>query len=1030
MSTSGWSKALPVVCLQFLFLVTAASAQNTIRVPADQPTIQQAIGIAQNGDTVLVAPGTYLENIDFLGKAITVASSGGASVTTIDGGNKASVVTFKTSEGNNSILQGFTITHGTASFEGAGIMISSASPTVENNIITANQGCQGVGVAVGFGSPIIRSNTISNNIQATCSGGDGGGISVRGVGTSQILNNIITGNQISGGGDGGGIGLNGSSATIVGNTIQHNHVFNDGGGISLINADSANIIQNLITDNSANGNGGGVFWSVPSGNRGPLLVNNTVANNTAGSGSAAFSVGFVANVRLVNNLFIGHAGAVAVNCDGAFNPTPPTFSFNDVFSNGAAAYAGACPDVTGSNGNISQDPLFVNQASADYHLQSSPAIDAGSNVAPDLPQQDLDNNPRVAIGSAPVCASTIDLGVYEFVLTNAAALSPASLTFAKQAVGATSPSQALTLSATQGCFQISSVPVTGDFAQTNNCPTTLASGNSCSIQVIFSPTAVGPRSGTLAVNGNSQGAAPSATLTGQGGTVVANVSPASLDFGTQLIHTTSAAQVVTLSNSGDLALQISSISTTGDFAQTNNCPASLPSGTSCSINVAFTPLHSTSETGTLTVSSNGGSPVVSLSGTGIAPQMTESPRSLTFPGQSINTTSAAQVITLSNTGTAPLQVSSISTTGEFAQTNNCPASLAPGAACSISVTFTPTGGFTRNGTLVIQSNPIPETDGLALIGTGLVPAPAFAVTNLNFVTQRVNTTSPAQIFTLTNNGNGTLVNNGIFTTDSEFAQTNNCGATLAPNQSCNISVTFTPTSRGAKSATLSLNTSQQITVPTVGLSGTGVAAIASLTPSLAFPAQVVETTSFLNAILANNGDASLDISSIVISGDYSQTNSCPPSLAPGGSCTIQVGFTPATSGLRTGLLTVTDDDLASSQQSSTLNGTGLDYVLSASPASVTITAGATAWYTVTSTASGGAFPNAVSFTCSGIPTRSSCSFSPASVSPGSSSASSTLSIATTSRHGGKGTPAGTYIITVTGKSGNLTHPTTVKLIVQ
>src|SRR5215471_4590467 len=227
-----------------LFLNASAAAQATIHVPADQPTIQQAIAAAQNGDTVLVSPGAYTENIDFQGKAITVASAGGASVTTIDGGNKASVVTFQTGEGNNSILNGFTVTHGTASFEGAGILISSASPTIENNIITANQGCQGVGIAVAFGSPIIKNNTISNNTATTCSGGDGGGISVRGAGSAQILNNTITGNQIPVGGSGGGIALNAAGTpTISGNTIQHNSVFNDGGGMNLDNQSDATIVQ-------------------------------------------------------------------------------------------------------------------------------------------------------------------------------------------------------------------------------------------------------------------------------------------------------------------------------------------------------------------------------------------------------------------------------------------------------------------------------------------------------------------------------------------------------------------------------------------------------------------------------------------------------------------------------------------------------------------------------------------------------------------------------------------------------------------
>ena len=97
-------------------------ARNRIHVPADQPTIQAAITAAQPGDTVLVSPGTYVENINFQGKAITVASSDGAGVTTIDGhlGND-SVVKFTLGEGNGSVLKGLTITGGNSFFNAGGI---------------------------------------------------------------------------------------------------------------------------------------------------------------------------------------------------------------------------------------------------------------------------------------------------------------------------------------------------------------------------------------------------------------------------------------------------------------------------------------------------------------------------------------------------------------------------------------------------------------------------------------------------------------------------------------------------------------------------------------------------------------------------------------------------------------------------------------------------------------------------------------------------------------------------------------------
>src|SRR6185312_11526431 len=243
----------------------------------------------------------------------------------------------------------------------------------------------------------ISGNTISNNTQVTCSGGNGGGI-FAGGGAPQILNNIITGNQLRLGGDGGGITLNGSSATISGNTIQHNSVFNNGGGISTFNSGSPSIVQNLITDNFTNSNGGGISIEVSSGSRGPFVVNNTIANNTASSGSAVYSEGFVASVQLFNNILVATPGAVALECNGSFNTTPPVLTANDAFSSGATRFAGTCAAAQGTNGNVSVDPQFVDSIGGNFHLQAaSPVIDAGNNSAPNLPAVDLDGNPRIAI---------------------------------------------------------------------------------------------------------------------------------------------------------------------------------------------------------------------------------------------------------------------------------------------------------------------------------------------------------------------------------------------------------------------------------------------------------------------------------------------------------------------------------------------------------------------------------------------------------------------------------------------------------
>src|SRR5215831_9548513 len=163
-----------------------------IRVPSDQPTIQSAINVATFGDTVIVAPGTYVENINFGGKAITITSESGPQVTIIDGRNADSVVSFISGEGRDSVLNGFTLQNGIANqspLEGGGISIQGSSPTITNNAIRNNQACDGGGIGIGFGSPLIQLNTITSNRAGTnfCSGGNsGGGILIRGASSAEI----------------------------------------------------------------------------------------------------------------------------------------------------------------------------------------------------------------------------------------------------------------------------------------------------------------------------------------------------------------------------------------------------------------------------------------------------------------------------------------------------------------------------------------------------------------------------------------------------------------------------------------------------------------------------------------------------------------------------------------------------------------------------------------------------------------------------------------------------------------------------
>jgi subtilase family serine protease len=223
--------------------------------------------------------------------------------------------------------------------------------------------------------------------------------------------------------------------------------------------------------------------------------------------------------------------------------------------------------------------------------------------------------------------------------------------------------------------------------------------------------------------GGGSGAAPAP---------VANLSTTSLSFGQQNTGTTSAAQSVTLSNTGNASLSISTIAiggtNPGDFALTSNCSSSLAAGGNCTISVTFTPTAAGSRNASLTITDNAsGSPqTVSLSGTGVQPVVSLSPTALTFGQVDVNSTTT-QNVTLSNTGNESLSISSMpiysSCGGCFAQTNNCGSSVAAGANCTIAVTFSPSVTGQLSGTLQIFDSAPNSPQYLNLTGTAIQPTP-------------------------------------------------------------------------------------------------------------------------------------------------------------------------------------------------------------------------------------------------------------------------------------------------------------------
>lgn len=381
-----------------------------------------------------------------------------------------------------------------------------------------------------------------------------------------------------------------------------------------------------------------------------------------------------------------------------------------------------------------------------------------------------------------------------------------------------------------------------------------------------------------------------------------------------------------------------------------------------------------------------------------APIATLSPATLDFGNQVLNTTSASQQINVTNSGTAGLSISGISASGDFVQTNTCGSSLAAGATCVVNVTFTPTALNSRTGTVSIADNASgsPQTAGLSGTGVAATAAASLAPTNLNFGNQVVGSSSPAQAVKLSNSGSAVL-NISSVTPSGDYSQTNNCGSSLATGANCTINVVFNPSGAGNRAGAISVTDDAPGSPQTVTLSGTGVTSAPSvgLNPTtLTYGGQLVGAGSTPQAVtLTNSGNAALDITSIIASGDFSQSNNCSASLGAGASCAINVTFKPIASGSRTGQLSVADN-AGGTPQTVTLAGTGMDFSLATSPSSATVSAGQSATVNVVVMPVGG-LSQPVSVACTGAPAGANCTVaSPTVILNGTSQSSTTVNITT------------------------------------
>jgi len=390
--------------ISFIIIATFSHSYAEIRnVPADFETIQAGIDAADDGDTVLVQPGEYVENLNYMGKEITVSSlilitdnPAFIDETIIDGNQQDCVVCFDHNEDRNSILRGFTITNGIQDWGGGIDCQPNTSPTLVDLLVIENEAREGGGgIHCSTNStPLILRVTLANNNNSGAWGG--GGLSSVWNAVPVIRDSKIIGNSGQGGG----------ALFCI-----------DGGGFELDHV--------LIADNEAV-HAGAIWLRYPS----RIVINNTtIVNNTSERDGGAINIhsnsDWGSNTKFSNSIIYNNTPVNLELLGSQNNGNELSIDYSIVEGGIDAIIIDNEDNVEFGDDNLDEDPLFVDPDNGNYNLSwenypeddesKSPCIDRGD------PEYPLDwDGTRVDIGAFPFTY----LSSIEGTVTNASDDSP------------------------------------------------------------------------------------------------------------------------------------------------------------------------------------------------------------------------------------------------------------------------------------------------------------------------------------------------------------------------------------------------------------------------------------------------------------------------------------------------------------------------------------------------------------------------------------------------------------------------------